>query len=127
MKRARTSPKVLSEDIKALQANPAGLRSVHLLPYFDVYLLAHSTKEHFLDARFYKRVYRNQGWISPVVLVDGEIAGVWGHKLARTGIKIEAELFAPVARSVREQIEVRAKELADLFRRPFLFSFRAKR
>jgi hypothetical protein len=52
MKRARTSPKVLREDIKALQANPAGLRSVHLLPYFDVYLLAHSTKEHFLDARF---------------------------------------------------------------------------
>jgi DNA glycosylase AlkZ-like len=81
-------------------------------------------KSIFWTHAFYKRVYRNQGWISPVVLVDGEIAGVWGHKLARTGIEIEAELFAPVARSVREQIEVRAQELADLFRRPLLFSFK---
>ena len=51
--------------------------SVHLLPYFDVYLLAHGFKEHFLKPQFYKRVYRNQGSISPVVLINGEIAGVW--------------------------------------------------
>lgn len=115
---------LLRKDLKSLNATPSGQSSVHLLPYFDVYLLAHSIKEHFLDARFYKRVFRNQGWISPVVLVDGEIAGVWGHKLARTGIEIEAELFARVARGVREQIEIRAKELADLFQRPLLFSFK---
>ena len=37
----------------------------------DPYLLAHRDKDHLLSAEHYKRVYRNQGWISPVVLIDG--------------------------------------------------------
>ncbi|HEY2497579.1 MAG TPA: winged helix DNA-binding domain-containing protein [Candidatus Angelobacter sp.] len=114
----------LREDLKALQAAPSGESSVHLLPYFDVYLLAHSLKEHFLDARFYKRVYRDQGWISPVVLIDGQIAGVWEHTLSRQLIEVEVELFARVARSVREQIKNRAAELAELMERTLVLFFK---
>ena len=40
-------------------------------------------KDHLLDARFNKRVYRNQSWISPVLLIDGKIAGVWAYDLSR--------------------------------------------
>ena len=115
---------LLREDIKALQADAAGLNSVHLLPYFDVYLLAHRLKEHFLNAKFYKRVYRDQGWISPVVLINGEIAGVWSHKLSRKAVEIEIELFARVGPRTRKQIKGRARQLADLFQCPLLFSFK---
>ena len=87
---------VLREDVKALQSASFSQSSVHLLPYFDVYLLAHRFKEHFLKPQFYKRVYRNQGWISPVVLINGEIAGVWSYKLSRKAAEIEIELFARV-------------------------------
>jgi hypothetical protein len=38
----------LREDMKVLQAASFSHGSVHLLPYFDVYLLAHRFKEHFL-------------------------------------------------------------------------------
>jgi len=115
---------ILKEDVQALQSVSFAQPSVHLLPYFDVYLLAHRLKEHFLKAEFYKRVYRNQGWISPVVLIDGQIAGVWGHKLSPGKIEIEVELFARIARHLRAQIEVRAKELAELFQRSLSFSFK---
>ena len=115
---------VLREDVKFLQANASGLDSVHLLPYFDVYLLAHRLKEHFLKAEFYKRVYRNQGWISPVVLINGEIAGVWSYKLSPGKIDIEIELFGRVARDARAQIENRAEELASLFHRVPSLSFK---
>ncbi len=115
---------ILRDDMKALQAASSKLNSVHLLPYFDVYLLAHRFKEHFLKAQFYKRVFRNQGWISPVVLIDGEIAGVWAYKLSRKALEIEIELFARIDRRVRKQIEARAAELAELFQRPLLFSFK---
>jgi hypothetical protein len=112
---------LLREDIKTLQsASP--LNSVHLLPYFDVYLLAHRFKEHFLKPQFYKRVYRNQGWISPVVLINGEIAGVWSYKLARKTLEIEIELFARVDSRTRKQIKDRAAELADLFQCALAFS-----
>jgi hypothetical protein len=115
---------VLREDMKTLQAASAEPNSVHLLPYFDVYLLAHRFKEHFLKAQFYKRVYRNQGWISPVVLINGEIAGVWSYKLSRKAVEIEIELFARVGPRTRLQIKDRAKELADLFQCPLSFSFK---
>ncbi len=101
---------LLRKDIKALQDASTEMNSVHLLPYFDVYLLAHRFKEHFLKPQFYKRVYRNQGWISPVVLIDGQITGVWNYKLSPEKIDIEIELFGRVARNVRAQIKDRAEE-----------------
>jgi hypothetical protein len=115
---------LLREDMRILQATSPELNSVHLLPYFDVYLLAHRFKEHFLKPRFYKRVYRNQGWISPVVLINGEIAGVWSYKLARKTLEIEIELFARVGSRTRRQIKERAAELADLFQFPLAFSLK---
>jgi uncharacterized protein YcaQ len=115
---------LLREDMKTLQSASTELNSVHLLPYFDVYLLAHRFKEHFLRSQFYKRVYRNQGWISPVVLINGEIAGVWTYKLSRKSVAIEIELFARISPRTRMQIKERAAELADLFQTPLVFSFK---
>jgi hypothetical protein len=116
---------LLRQDMKTLQATSPELKSVHLLPYFDVYLLAHRFKEHFLKPQFYKRVYRNQGWISPVVLINGQIAGVWSYKLSRKAVEIEIELFARVDPRTRMQIKDRARELAELFQSPLLFSFKS--
>ena len=51
---------------------------VHLLPGFDPYVLAplshraHTIPEGRIDA-----VSRTAGWISPVLLVDGRVAGTW--------------------------------------------------
>jgi winged helix DNA-binding protein len=115
---------VLREDVKALQSASFSQSSVHLLPYFDIYLLAHRFKEHFLKPQFYKRVYRNQGWISPVVLINGEIAGVWSYELAGKTLEIETELFARVNSRTRKQIRDRAAELADLFQCPLAFSLK---
>jgi hypothetical protein len=115
---------VLREDVKALQSASFSQSSVHLLPYFDVYLLAHRLKEHFLQPRFYKRVFRNQGWISPVVLVNGEIAGVWSYKLSPKSLAIETELFARVDSRTRKQIKDRAAELAELFQCPLALSLK---
>jgi hypothetical protein len=115
---------LLREDLKILQSASLELNSVHLLPYFDVYLLAHRFKEHFLKPQFYKRVYRNQGWISPVVLINGEIAGVWSYKASRKILEIEIELFARVDSRTRMQIKDRAEELAGLFQCSLLFSFK---
>ena len=116
---------LLREDMKALQAASPELDSVHLLPYFDVYLLAHRFKEHFLKPQFYKRVYRNQGWISPAVLINGEIAGVWNYKVSRKALEIEVELFVRVDSRARLKIKDLAAELADLYQCPLAFSFKS--
>lgn len=64
------------------QLNAAGFSEpvVRMLPAFDPFLLAHAAKDHLVHRTHYKRVYRNQGWISPVVLIDGRVAGIWSHE-----------------------------------------------
>lgn len=89
--------------------------SVRLLPHFDPYLLAHREKDHLLDSRHYKRVYRNQGWISPVVLVDGAVAGIWSYKTKGRKLLVNIEPFGKLTRAVRAKIAQEAEELARYF------------
>ena len=55
--------------------------NLRLLANFDVFLLAHAEKSHMVHDRHYKKIYRNQGWISPVILLDGKVIGTWSQKV----------------------------------------------
>ena len=105
---------LLREDLAALR-RPAANPSIRLLPNFDSYLLAHREKDHLLSAQHYKRVYRNQGWISPVVLIDGAIAGVWSHKLQGKKLLVDIEPFGKLSKAQRVGIEQEAESLARYF------------
>jgi hypothetical protein len=106
---------LLREDVAALNKSSAREVSIRLLPIFDSYLLAHRDKDHLLSAQHYKRVYRNQGWISPVVLIDGAIAGLWSHKLQNKKLLVEIEPFGKLSRIARAAIEREAEHLARFF------------
>lgn len=106
---------LLREDVPALNRRSRKEPCVRLLPHFDSYLLAHRAKDHLLSAQHYKRVYRNQGWISPVVLIDGAIAGVWSHKLQGKKLLVEIEPFGKLSRTARAGIEREAECLTLFF------------
>jgi winged helix DNA-binding protein len=112
---------LLREDVKILSSNPAAKSPIRLLPSFDSYLLAHREKDHLLSAKHYKRVYRNQGWISPVVLIDGAIAGVWEHKLQSKKLLVNIEPFGKLSKTERAAIEGEAEQLALFFDRKLEF------
>ena len=61
---------------------------------------------------FKARVYRPQGWISPVLLVDGQLAGVWRHERKGKRLLVDVELFAPVPAAARRDAEEEAERLA---------------
>jgi hypothetical protein len=87
--------------------------SVNLLPNFDTYMIAaqHHRRHLLPDESLMPRVYRTGGWISPVVLVDGRVAGVWEHEQNRQQITVTVELFAPASAAVKKGIEAEAKRL----------------
>jgi hypothetical protein len=103
---------LLREDLDALHRASGDRNTVRLLPHFDPYLLAHREKDHLLPAPHYKRVYRNQAWISPVVLVDGAIAGVWSYKIQRKELAVTVEAFERISRAVKTRIETESESLA---------------
>jgi hypothetical protein len=87
-------------------------RRPRLLPAFDTFLLAHATKDHLVEPRFYKRVYRNQGWLSPVVIVGGRIVAVWFLVQRAKTFTVDVRPFARLGKKVRDGIHAEAEALA---------------
>lgn len=68
----------LTADLEELKA-AAPSRAVRLLAGFDQYLLGPGTADpRIVPPHRRKQVSKTAGWISPVVLVGGRVAGVWG-------------------------------------------------
>ena len=58
------------------------------------------------------RVYRPQGWLSPVLLVDGRIEGVWSHEHKRGALTVRIEPFSDPGAAVRARAQAEAARLA---------------
>jgi hypothetical protein len=104
---------MLAQDVDEMACASAP-PTARLLPAFDPWVAAASRDAAaLLDPAHRARVYRPQGWLSPVVLVDGRMAGVW--KQARKGphLLVEIEPFKPLPAWAREQIEGEAEHLAQ--------------
>lgn len=102
---------ILREDLSSLQAGRMQGQVVHLLPSFDSYLLAHVNKDHLVHPQHYKRVFRNQGWLSPVILLNGRVVGIWVLKTAGKKKSVQTELFEKVSRAVSREIERLSEEM----------------
>ena len=91
-------------------------RVVRLLPNFDPYTIAVAPHASYVMPETHKgKVYRPQGWISPVVVVDGRIVGVWEYDKQRTAVAVHVDLFAPADDAIMQGIEAEAQRLASYF------------
>jgi hypothetical protein len=85
-----------------------------LLPGFDQWVIGASrSAPALLDPQHKARVYRPQGWISPVLLVNGRTDGVWRHERTRRSLIVEIEPFGRTPKWVRTQAACEAERLAD--------------
>jgi hypothetical protein len=83
-----------------------------LLPAFDPWVIGMARCEPMIDTRYVGRVYRRQGWVSPVILVNGRIAGVWRHKRTGRRLAVELEPFEPLPAWTRRQLAAEIRRLA---------------
>ncbi|MEU6113639.1 winged helix DNA-binding domain-containing protein [Streptomyces sp. NPDC047117] len=79
---------VRSEDADALAAARPS-REVRLLAGFDQYVLGPGTADsRLVPAQYRKEVSRTAGWISPVVVHGGRVAGVWAFSDAAVDVAL---------------------------------------
>ncbi|MCC6467892.1 MAG: AlkZ family DNA glycosylase [Alphaproteobacteria bacterium] len=82
-----------------------------VLPAFDPYLLAHADTAQFVAEKYRKLVSRQSGWISPVILRRGEVAGVWFHRPRGAGIEIDVRPFGRAEKGLRRRVADAAEAL----------------
>jgi hypothetical protein len=103
---------MLAADVHAAaSAEPAG--TVRLLPGFDHYVVAAPRDaDAVLPAEHRARVYRPQGWLSPAVVVDGRIMGVWEHDAKGGVVTVTVTPFARRGAALRDGVQAEADRLA---------------
>jgi hypothetical protein len=104
---------LLQEDLDVLRQAEFKQPLVCLLPYFDAFLLGHEGRDHLLREKDRPKVYRPQGWIAPVVLVDGRIVAVWKYARQRDRLIVDVEALEPISADIIDRVH---EEVDDLSR-----------
>ena len=109
---------MLAADVgEAAAAEPPGV--VRLLPAFDHHVVAAPRgAAAVLPAGRRADVYRPQGWLSPVILADGRMAGTWEHAVERGAARVTLRPFGRLAAWQRAGAEAEAERLAAFLGAP---------
>ncbi|MDG6954515.1 MAG: AlkZ family DNA glycosylase [Nitrososphaerota archaeon] len=102
---------VLWEDLSELSSASLDGPIVKLLPFFDSFLLGHRSHKNIVGPSDHRHVYRQAGWVSPVLLVNGRAAGVWSHVRKGRGLEIAIRPFARLPNRIASMAYEEAGEL----------------
>ncbi len=90
--------------------NSNGKSSVHLLPAFDEFLISYRDRSSSLSLINNKKTITTNGIFFPIVVVNGQVAGLWQRTVQKDKLVITINLFLDQNKTVRKQIEKRATE-----------------
>ena len=91
--------------------------TIHLLPLFDAYTIGMPRDLEPLLSQIHKsRVFRQQGWITAVILVNGSIQGIWQYTARRLQTVVKVHLFCSLTAVIQKGIEAEVERLRDFFK-----------
>jgi hypothetical protein len=104
---------VLARNVRDM-ASAKSPNAARLLPAFDPWVVGASRRAAaLLEPRYKARIYRAQGWISPTLLLNGRMVGVWRHTRKGRRLIVEIEPFGRLPAWARAQLEAEAERLAE--------------
>jgi hypothetical protein len=113
---------VLTEDLDVL-AGTKPFVGVRLLPGFDAYVNDLPRRvDALLPVERHDDVHRVAGWVSPVVVVDGRVAGTWQLTTGKRG-GIEVTPFGRWRSGARSEVAAEADRIAAFLDRPLKVAY----
>ena len=88
---------------------------VRLLPNFDSYVIGFRPRDLLVRGDAASLVFRPQGWISPVLLVDGRIVGTWERSARNGNNGLKIRLFERLTSSHKEALRDEIRAMSDYF------------
>lgn len=90
---------------------------VNLLPAFDALILGYSDRELLVPRQYQKEVYHG-GQTVPVILVDGQAAGVWRYARQSKMLKITIRPFESFNNKTKSLIDTEVEDIGRFFKMP---------
>jgi len=98
--------------------------TIHLLPLFDAYTIGTPRdREQLFDGIYKRLIFRLQGWISAVILVNGSIQGVWQSSTRRSQTFVKIRLFCSPTALIQKGIEDEVERLKGFFKTNVLLEY----
>ena len=109
---------VVAADLDALRAAEP-FRGVRLLPGFDPFTNELPRRvESVLPESRHDLVHRTAGWVTPIVIVDGAIAGTWELDGGKSGGSVSVAPFSRWRHGARKELDAEVERLAAFVGRP---------
>lgn len=107
----------------AKDVSAAAFRGVRLLPGFDPFTneLPRRVDSVLPDAR-HDLVHRTAGWVTPIVVVDGRIAGTWEIDGGKSGGSVSVVPFGRWRGDARKELAAEVDRVASFVGRPLAVS-----
>lgn len=100
----------LSDSINIPTTSPD---SVYLLPAFDEYLISYKNRSAAITIDHHTKAISNNGIFRPIIVVNGQISGLWKRTIKKDTVLIELDHFRPHNPTEKQLIE----KAAELFGR----------
>jgi hypothetical protein len=78
--------------------------TVYLLPAFDEYFLGYKTREAVLDTKYDKQAVSSNGVFRPMIVIDGQIVGIWKRTLKKGSVIIALSSFKSLTKAENQAL-----------------------
>ena len=102
----------------ALQLPATSQPSVHLLPAFDEFIISYKDRSASLAAGHHKKVLSVNGIFNPVIVVNGQVKGLWKRTVQKDKIIIETAFFRAYNKATRLLIGKEAEAFGQFAGQP---------
>jgi hypothetical protein len=82
--------------------------SAYLLPAYDEYLISYKNRSASLPFDNHKRTISNNGIFRPVILVNGQVIGIWKRTIQKNKVIVETEFFRQIDTAIKILVEKEA-------------------
>jgi hypothetical protein len=86
--------------------------SVYLLPAFDELLIGYRNRTAIINENLNKKAISENGIFRPIIVVNGQVVGIWKRATQKTKVVIEVNLFSSVNVEIKTGIEQEVRKQA---------------
>jgi hypothetical protein len=96
--------------------------TAYLLPAFDEYFLAYKVRNAVLDPKYDKLAVSNNGVFRPMIVIDGQIVGIWKRTLGKSAVVITSSPFTVLTAAENQAVVIAANQYGAFLALPVVLA-----
>ena len=96
-----------------LSLSPSNNGTVYLLPAFDEFIISYTDRRAALPLERFNKAVSNNGIFHPVVVVNGQVTGIWKRTIQKGKVLVETKFFEPPEKTILRLVEDAANKYGN--------------